>query len=108
MARGIEGNEVGAPKTKKTASFTTQKSDPKQKSIAGFFQKTAGSATTAITPAKRASDASDEDNASAKRPSSISDAPRTSREPASSSPQRALRASQQSSVDGERNKENGQ
>lgn len=111
MARGIEGNEVAtpraAPKLQKIGSSGTSKQpDPKQRSIQGFFQKKAGPAPTpaATVPSKRPASVNE---ATAPRSSAdLAPAP-SSNAPASSSPP-MLRASQESSILGGRNKENGQ
>lgn len=103
MARGIEGNEIGTQKAKKLESSSSQKSATKQQSIAGFFQRRPGPSPSAVTPAKRHSDANDATDAS-KVPIIT---PARSSEPASSSPPIASRASQQSSVNDGKDKENG-
>jgi len=110
MARGIEGNEIATPRAtlKKTASSQSSKPGPKQQSIAGFFQKRTAPASSAITPAKRRSETEASPDASATPKPATDLAPASSSAgPASSSPQTALGASQQSSVANERNKENG-
>lgn len=101
MARGIEGNEIGTQK-KKTSTPSTQTSGPKQQSIAGFFQKRSfAGAAPSVTPAKRPSEAGQDEDAS-KAPRSSADIT-----PAASSPPTAIGLSQQSSVDQGRDKENG-
>lgn len=107
MARGIEGNEIAEPKAKKPESSSIQKSGPKQQSIASFFQKKSGPLPIAVTPAKRASDVNDTYNASKDSRPDANVTPASSTALASSSPQTALRSSQQSSVNDERDKENG-
>lgn len=101
MARGIEGNEIATPRPvpKKTGS-SSQKPGPKQQTLAGFFKR-----TPAATPAKR----STPDTATPTAPRSSADiTPVPSSLPiASSSPQSHPGASQQSSVNDGRNKENG-
>ena len=105
MARGIEGNEIAEQKAKKTPGLSTQKSDPKQRNIASFFQKKAvpAPAPTAVTPLKRASDANDAEVTSKPTRSDANITPA----PASSSPLTLLRGSQQSSVQDGLDKENG-
>ncbi|KAF2486648.1 muts domain V-domain-containing protein [Neohortaea acidophila] len=102
MARGIEGNEMGTQKPKKTPSFSSQKSATKQQSIAGFFRKTTGSTPSSVTPAKRLSDASEATNAS--KTQDITPVP--SSQLVSSSPI-ASRASHLSTANAGRDKENG-
>lgn len=107
MARGIEGNEIGEPKAKKPGSSSTEKPASKQQSIASFFQKRQGPSPSAVTPAKRASDALDTNDASKSSRSDANITPGSSSAPTSSIPQTAFRGSQQSSIDDGRDKENG-
>jgi hypothetical protein len=107
MARGIEGNEIASQK--KTAGTSgTPKPGPKQLGIAGFFQRKSDPAASSITPAKRSLDG--DNNVNVKKAASASPAPTpalSNGAPASSSPFTAPRASQHSSVDDGRDKENG-
>ena len=107
MARGIEGNEISTQK-KKTGSSSTPKPGRKQLGIAGFFQRKSAPTPSSVTPAKRTSDG---DNAvESKKAACSSPAPTpalSSTAPASSSPFTAPRASQHSSVEEGRDKENG-
>ena len=100
MARGIEGNEISTQR-KKSTTPGTQKSGAKQQGIAAFFQKKAAPSTSTVTPAKRLSEERDAKDASKAPRSSASEVL------TSSSPPRVPGASQGSSIDGERNKENG-
>ena len=102
MARGIEGNEISTQK-KKMDSSSTPKPNSKQQGIAAFFKKKQGPVPTIVTPAKLLSDADDAKNASKASRSS----PVNSSGPTSSSPLPQPTASQQSSVDDGRDKENG-
>ena len=102
MARGIEGNEISS-QPKKSSTPSTAKAGMKQQGIAGFFQK-----KTVVTPAKRLSDEHDAKDTSKATDSSVNITPAGSNGAlSSSSPPRAPGPSQGSSVDGERNKENG-
>jgi len=107
MARGIEGNEITTPRAtlKKQNSSQSSKSGPKQQSIAGFFQRRTGPASSTVTPAKRASNASEPVDASRAK-ADLTPGGSTA-VPASSSPRTAPGASQQSSVVDGRDKENG-
>jgi hypothetical protein len=111
MARGIEGNEISSQK-KKTGTSSTSKQGPKQLGIAGFFQRKSDPATSSITPAKRSSDGDSKVNVKKATSSSPVPAPThtpalSNGVPASSSPFTAPRASQHSSMDDGRDKENG-
>lgn len=107
MARGIESNEIATQK-KKTGSSSTPKPGPKQLGIAGFFARKSAPTPSSVTPAKRTSDG---DNVvESKKAASSSPAPTpglSNTAPASSSPFTAPRASQHSSVEDGRDKENG-
>lgn len=105
MARGIEGNEISTHK-KKTGVSSTPKPGPKQLGIAGFFQRKPGATPSSVTPAKRPSEG---DIETSKAPSSSPELTPalTNGVPASSSLFTAPRASQHSSVNDERDKENG-
>ena len=107
MARGIEGNEISTQK-KTTGSSSTPKPRPKQLGIAGFFLRKSDPTPSSVTPAKRTSDG---DNAvDSKKAASSSPLPTpalSNTAPASSSPVTAPRASQHSSVEDGRDKENG-
>ena len=105
MARGIEGNEIATQK-KKTGTSSTSKPGPKQLGIAGFFQRKSDP-TSSITPAKRSSDGDKKVDVAKATSSSPAPTPALSNGvPASSSPFTAPRASQHSSVDDGRDKEN--
>ncbi|KAI7266985.1 DNA mismatch repair protein Msh6, partial [Hortaea werneckii] len=113
MARGIEGHEVNTPKARaapktKTGSSSSAKPGPKQQGIASFFQKRAASASSNVTPAKRASDANGSIDSS-KVPTSSANRTSvpSSSVAASSSPPAAPGSSQQTSAGGNANKENG-
>ena len=107
MARGIEGNEISTQR-KKTSTPSTSKPGPQQRGIAAFFQKKSGPAPSSVTPVKRLSDG-DDTNIASKAPRSSADLTPlpSSAGPASSSPQTRPAASQQSSVEDGRDKENG-
>lgn len=90
-------------KAKKPSALNTQKSDPKQRNIASFFQKKAVPAPTLVTPAKRSSDASDAEGTSRSTRTNAIATPA----PPSSSPLTLLKSSQQSSVANGLDKENG-
>ncbi|KAI7516158.1 hypothetical protein KC317_g23541, partial [Hortaea werneckii] len=95
-----------APKTK-TGSSSSAKPGPKQQGIASFFQKRAASASSNVTPAKRASDANGSIDSSKVPTSSADRTPvPSSSVAASSSPPAAPGASQQTSAGGNANKEN--
>nr|POE77607.1 dna mismatch repair protein msh6 [Quercus suber] len=93
MARGLEGNEIATPRPAAKGKMISSQSKTisKQRSIAGFFQKTAATNASTVTPAKRSSNIIDAKD-SLDVPSSSADFP-TSSNPQSPSGRSPLQSS---------------